>query len=153
MWQDNSAFVVLDEAAGKSYTSVTEPVWNPDGNHLFYFARHNKENAQGKKEGKPDWEAVLVQDSVEIHVFDYISDLAFSSDGKHFAFKAWKGGKSVVVVDGKEDEAFSIIPRGGGPHFIDSTTMRYLAFDNCQDAEKSQATSSACKVYLVEHRF
>jgi Tol biopolymer transport system component len=100
--------VVMDGVEGKLFSAIDEPtedqwpfVFSPDSAHLAYVAVI----AKGK-------ESVVV-DGVQGPVFDEIllHSFSFSANSRHFAYAARRGGRGIVVKDGKEvleaDDIFS----------------------------------------------
>jgi hypothetical protein len=89
---------------------VDGPFFSPDGKHLAYGVA---------KEGDT---AALVLDGVQGKIFDSLSDVRFSPDGKRLACVAQRGNRSMVVIDGVEQgqydrvEAGSLSFSGDGRH-------------------------------------
>lgn len=124
--------VVVDGREGKAYDRVGAaiPVFSADGKHMAYTARDygrpevvvldGKEGpgfeavpatslvfsaagdrfAYGGRRENGRWSAVV--DGVVGPEYDQVDRLAFGAEGGRFAYHAKKGGRWVLVVDGKE---------------------------------------------------
>ncbi len=55
------------------------------------------------------------------------SDSSFSGDGKHFAYTASKGGKSFIVLDGKEGNKYDNVYISKNSFNEDGKIFSYLA--------------------------
>ena len=53
---------------------------------------------------------------------------AFSPDGRHLAYLAWRGDKRCVVVDGVEGQAYDGIPLYSKCVFVDSHSLHTIAY-------------------------
>ncbi len=84
--------VILNGTAGPGFDEIPPAslIFSDAGGRFAYGGR--------KENGK--WCAVL--DGVEQSEYDQVDRLAFSADGKRFAYQAKKAGGWVLVVDGKE---------------------------------------------------
>jgi len=95
-------FVVVDGKEGKPYRLVGRPQFLAEGNRVMYwvFLAHNRR--------------MVVIGDVEGKVYDGVDRFSMrgSPDGKHVAYRAWKGRKSVLVVDGKERHPCDGLQRG-----------------------------------------
>ncbi len=98
--ENSNFYVVYDNVPGKQYGSiVASVVFSQDGQKFAYIA--------GSKGGK---DYVVAVNGQEIATYDQIYFPTFSPDGKRFAFTAVKGGKQLVVLDGKEGKPYEYIP-------------------------------------------
>jgi hypothetical protein len=98
------SFLMVDGTNGPSYQALGAPKFSPDGQRLAYVAT--------PRAGKH----ILVVDGKASVVYDGMSDPVFSPDGKHVACVCARAGKQMVVVDGQEQRAYSLI--GGFPHLV-----------------------------------
>jgi hypothetical protein len=97
----------VDGRAGKTYPAIaSDPLseaglgspftFSRDGGRVAYVAHLGTGRARGPRR--------VVVDGKEGPVFDYVwtGGLHFGDDGKHFRYRAERGGKHFVVVDGVE---------------------------------------------------
>jgi len=118
--------VVLDGAAGRTFSRCTGVEFSPDG-QLFYWALDGQKivlSAAGQTIATPlvnqgsivfakdgsHWAAygamsesqiIVYRDGREVGRYSDISRPAFSEDGNHLSFLAVEGGKTELIVDGK----------------------------------------------------
>ncbi len=87
---------VVDGQESKPYDHVSEPSFSPDGKHVAYVGSTFKPERQGLAH------AVAVIDGIEGEKFERVGPLFhFSPDGSRVAYIAERGGKSMLVVDGR----------------------------------------------------
>lgn len=84
--------VILDGKAGPGFDNIPPQslLFSPAGGRLAYGGQHINGN----------WSAVV--DGVVGPTYDQVDRLAFSPDGRHFAYHAKKGERSILVLDGHE---------------------------------------------------
>jgi hypothetical protein len=108
--------VYVDGVAGKTYPAVaSDPLseaglgspftFSPDGRRVAYVANFAPASSRARGPRR------VVVDGVEGAAFDYIwtGSPHFSKDGRHFAYRAERGGKHFVVVDGKESKPYDLV--------------------------------------------
>jgi len=117
--------VVVDKVEGKSYVSVSPPVFSPDGHRIAYWAQAERKT-------------MVVVDGVEGEAFGRPAvGPVFSPDGRHVAYAAQRSQADpyqVIVVDGVESTPDSIVfdPRLALSfrdifQFVDFNTLRFMA--------------------------
>lgn len=129
----------VDGGAGKTYPAVaSDPLseaglgspftFNRDGRRVAYVVNLSDARARGPRR--------VVVDDKEGPTFDYIwsGGLHFSDDGKHFAYRAERGGKHFAVVDGVEHGPYE---RVSAPAFRDYKDRGFVfAFDAVRDGRE-----------------
>jgi hypothetical protein len=128
----------VDGVAGRTYPAVaSDPLseaglgspftYSRDGSRVAYVV--NLSNAaRGPRR--------VVVDGKEGPAFDYVwtGGLHFSEDGKHFAYRAERGGKHFAVVDNVESGPYE---RVGAPAFRDYKDRGFVvAFDAVRDGRQ-----------------
>lgn len=74
---------------------IEPPIFSADSRRVMFKAEHSDETNRTER-----WS--LVVDDVKSSAYEWINDIAFSSDSKRVGYVARRRGKMVVVVDGKE---------------------------------------------------
>jgi hypothetical protein len=97
----------VDGVAGKTYPAVASDALSEAGTGCpFTFSRDARAAYVVNLSDSPTARGPrrVVLDGTEGAVFDYVwsGGLHFSDDGKHFGYRAERGGKDYVVVDGVE---------------------------------------------------
>lgn len=91
---DDTAFVVLDGVAQRSFLDIFHSTFSPDSTHFIYGA---------KDSGK----AFAVLDGREQPKYDAIvSDFSFSPDGARMAYGVELAGKYMVIIDGVQSRPY-----------------------------------------------
>src|SRR5215207_1565870 len=119
----------VDGVAGKTYPAVaSDPLseagtgspftFSRGGGRVAYVAHLSDARARGPRR--------VVVDGKEGPLFDYVwsGGLHFSDDGKHFAYRAERGGKHFAVVDGVEHGPYE---RVYTPAFRESKDRGFVA--------------------------
>ena len=130
----------VDGVAGRTYPAVaSDPLseaglgspftYSRDGSRVAYVVNlSNGARARGPRR--------VVVDGKEGPAFDYIwtGGLHFSEDGKHFTYRAERGGKHFAVVDNVESGPYE---RVGAPAFRDYKDRGFVvAFDAVRDGRE-----------------
>jgi len=126
--QGKKDVLVRDGQEVGTYDFLEETAFSADGNHLAYVVGegerpkepwHSKVTTRLELVGAalaqdihPRVHATIVDkgkrhvvlDGKEGPQYDFITSLTFSSDGQRFAYKARRGRKWLVVIDGREDQ-------------------------------------------------
>ena len=111
---DEGARIVVDGKPGKIYKAVGEPYFSPDSKTVVYRAINKNHNK---------WVTVINGKEQPLS-FYAIKDYHFSPDSKRLAYATMTGkGKTLFVVDGKEQPLFSIL---GMPAF--SPDGKHIAY-------------------------
>src|SRR5690606_33784583 len=105
----------MDGREERPYSSVTTPLFSPDGRHMSYVAQ---------KGGS--W--TLVTDGKEGPAFSEVANPAWSPNSQHVAYMIKKNGAWSVCVDGKTaPTAFQGFLKGSSLDFIGPNRLRALA--------------------------
>jgi Tol biopolymer transport system component len=113
---------VIDGKPGKPYYGINHNrvFWSHDGQHWAY-------GVLVKGGG-----AAIVADGVELPHYDAADSPQFSPDGKRLAYRATRGGKQFIVLDGKELKAYAAVAEGS---LIFSANSRHLAYEAGEGAK------------------
>ncbi|MEZ5498261.1 MAG: hypothetical protein R3E77_02405 [Steroidobacteraceae bacterium] len=95
---DRTWKLIRDSAEEGAYVLIGPgPVYSPDSQRWVAALGSNPSKLQALVDGKPGME------------YDGVASAAFSPDSRHVAYKAQKGSKEVVVLDGKESAEYQHI--------------------------------------------
>lgn len=82
---------------------VRQTTFNSDYRHYAYLLLKSKTDKRAVVDGRPG------------AAFDFIGGVTFSPDGKHWAHAGMRGSRQMIVLDGREQEAFDYV--GTDVHF------------------------------------
>jgi WD40 repeat protein len=94
--------VVIDGTKAYEYERIWTPAFSPDGERFAYIAREGNKilfvvNSEVQEEHEKIWASG-------------ISDLIFSPNSKHYAYKVWRKNKGYrIVYDGREQKEYDEI--------------------------------------------
>lgn len=123
-------FVVFDGKEGKKYGfSAGSIYFSPDGESFAYDI----------SKGRGFGQYVMVLNNQEISGYDYVKDGIFSSDGKHFAFRANKDKKEFFVIDNQEgpkyDDVSDFVFSPDGQHFAYKVNNSFIIYDGQEKSD------------------
>jgi hypothetical protein len=112
---------ILDDAAGKSYDIITDPVFSPDSQHLTYAAQLHQEPGQVAAL----W--AMVRDGKEGQPMFSVFRAVFSPDSKHIAYAAGYATTLAIVLDEAGQGVYSNVARPSITFSPDSQRLAYVA--------------------------
>jgi len=107
-----------DERTSPVYYAVRPefPKFSAEGRHAYIAYKGKKSKASVVV----DWEL--------IDKYDNACDFRFSPDGKRYVYRAAKGGKQSLIIDGEPDKWYTGIPMNDEDNILFSPDSRHIAY-------------------------
>ncbi|MBM3330460.1 hypothetical protein FJY68_01255 [candidate division WOR-3 bacterium] len=114
-WQNDRTRVIDDSLPGAEYYDIRDEsvIFSPDSRHLAYCANDSVDRWFAVLDGKPGT------------VYNDAARPVFSPDSRRFAFRAGRGYRALVVVDGLPGAEYDRLL--GGPEFRADGALEWLA--------------------------
>jgi len=119
-YKNGGVDIIVNGKKVAKYDQISSIVFSSDGTQLSYAVVENNKR-------------IVIKDGEIIGQYDVLSsvgpDLSFSRDGKHFAYtvSSSRGGKSFIVLDGKDGGKYDSVYTSEGSFNEDGKTFSYLA--------------------------